>query len=139
MKKYLIPKLIGLALLTMVCLVLLSFIEVAIYSYLINPGHPEAYYEKHAEITAPYISGLFGFLIFFMVSRYWTKKPLSHAFQLSLYFPITYFAIDFIIITLAVGIGMPGFALIFLVANSAKFLGSILGHWLTQKSLSKTA
>ena len=39
MKKYMILKLIGLAVLTMITLVMISFLEVAVYSYLINPGH----------------------------------------------------------------------------------------------------
>jgi hypothetical protein len=74
MKKYIILKLIGLAILTMITLVIISFLEVAVYSYLINPGQEQSVYEAHAEVSAPYISGIFGFTIFFLVARYWKKK-----------------------------------------------------------------
>lgn len=48
MNKFVVPKLIGLATLTMITLVVLSFIEVTVYSYLINPGQNESVYEAHA-------------------------------------------------------------------------------------------
>jgi len=69
MKKYVILKLIGLAMLTMITLVIISFLEVAVYSYLINPGHEQSVYEAHANNSAPYISGIFGFIVFFLVAR----------------------------------------------------------------------
>ena len=81
MKKFVIPKLIGLVLLTMITLVLISFAEVAVYSYLINPGQQESVYEAHANDSAPYISGIFGFIIFFLVARYWKKKEYRDVFR----------------------------------------------------------
>ena len=68
MKQYMILKLIGLTILTMIVLVILSFLEVAVYSYLINPGQEQSVYEAHANTSAPYISGIFGFIVFFFVS-----------------------------------------------------------------------
>lgn len=70
MKDYLFFKLLGMAFLTMVILVIISFLEVAVYSYLVNPGHEMPVYEAHAQFTAPYISGIFGFIVFFLVLRY---------------------------------------------------------------------
>ena len=64
MKKYRILKLIGLAILTMIILVGISFLEVAIYSYVINPGQDASVYDAHAMDSAPYISAIFGFIIF---------------------------------------------------------------------------
>ncbi len=55
MKKYIVLKLIGLALLTMITLVIISFLEVAVYSYLINPGQENSVYEAHAEFSAPFV------------------------------------------------------------------------------------
>src|SRR5690606_4982240 len=83
MKKFVVPKLIGLAVLTMITLVMLSFIEVAVYSYLINSGQDESVYEAHANASAPYISAIFGFVIFFLMVRYWKKKQISKPFSLS--------------------------------------------------------
>lgn len=132
MKKYIIPKLLGLVLLTMVVLVAISFLEVAIYSYLINPGQDIKVYDAHAELTAPYISGIFGFIVFFMVARFWTKKHYENVSKLVLLFPLVYILFDVLIITLA-GVKWSDFFLIFALANSAKALGCYLGYKVNEK------
>ena len=114
--------------LSMVILVLISFLEVAIYSYLINPGKDLILYEKHAEITAPYISGIFGFVLFFLLNAYWTKKNYTNAAKLSLILPLTYLCLDLTLLLSVGNIDWSEFILIFILANGAKFLGSILGH-----------
>ncbi|MBX7109014.1 MAG: hypothetical protein K1X61_10245 [Chitinophagales bacterium] len=131
MKKFVIPKLIGLVLLTMITLVLISFAEVAVYSYLINPGQQESVYEAHANDSAPYISGIFGFIIFFLVARYWKKKEYRDVFKLVILFPLLYLLLDVIIIT-AAGVKWSDYILIFALANTAKFLGSYMGYKLTK-------
>ncbi|MBT8304277.1 MAG: hypothetical protein KJP09_07385 [Bacteroidia bacterium] len=131
MKKYVIVKLIGLAILTMITLVIISFLEVAVYSYLINPGQEQSVYEAHANTSAPYISSIFGFFIFFLVARYWKKKEYMNVYKLVILFPLVYVLLDIIIIT-AAGVKWSDFVLIFAVANGAKFLGSFLGYKLTK-------
>jgi hypothetical protein len=131
MKKYIILKLIGLAILTMVTLVVISFIEVAVYSYLINPEQTESVYEAHAELSAPYVSGIFGFVVFFLVARYWRKKGYDNSLKLVILFPIIYIGLDIILLT-AFGVKWSDFIVIFLLANDAKFLGSYLGYKLTK-------
>ncbi|MBS1554022.1 MAG: hypothetical protein JSU09_03775 [Bacteroidetes bacterium] len=130
MKKYLILKLVGLVLLTMITLVIISFAEVAVYSYLINPNQEQSVYEAHANTSAPYISGIFGFIVFFLVARYWKKKGYPDVFKLIILFPLIYLVLDVIIIT-AAGVNWTDFFLIFAIANSSKFLGSFLGYKLT--------
>lgn len=131
MTKYVILKLIGLAILTMVTLVVISFIEVAIYSYLINPGQAQSVYEAHANVSAPYISGIFGFIVFFFIVRYWKKKKYPDVFKLAILLPLIYVLLDIIIIT-AAGVKWSDFILIFALANTAKFLGSYLGYKLSE-------
>lgn len=131
MKKYIILKLIGLAVLTMMTLVIISFIEVAVYSYLINPGQVLNVYEAHANLSAPYISGIFGFIVFFFVARYWKKKEYPNVLKLAILFPLIYILLDFIIITVA-SVEWADIILIFAIANTAKFLGSYLGYKLTK-------
>lgn len=131
MKKYIILKLIGLAILTMITLVIISFLEVAVYSYLINPGQEESVYEAHANASAPYISGIFGFIVFFLVTRYWKKKGNHNVFKLAILYPLIYVLLDIIIIT-AAGVKWSDFILISAIANTAKFLGSYLGYKLTK-------
>lgn len=70
MKKYIVLKLIGLAMLAMISLVVISIIEVAFYSYAVNPGQEAKVYETHANFSAPFISGIFGFIIFFFIARH---------------------------------------------------------------------
>lgn len=139
MKSYVAPKLIGLAILVMITLVIISFAEVAVYSYVVNPGHDASFYEAHANVSAPYISGIFGFVIFFLVSRHWKKKGLDNAFRLSIYFPLTYVLLDVVVLILAGMTQWSGFILIFLLANAAKFLGSYLGYLFTRTAPVKTA
>lgn len=128
MKKYVTLKLIGLSLLTMIILVIISFAEVAVYSYAVNPGQDESVYEAHANASAPYVSGIAGFITFFLIARYWKKRGFENAFQLALLFPLTYVLLDIVVISLA-GLGLwATFIWIFLAANSAKFLGSYLGY-----------
>ncbi|MBL7682067.1 MAG: hypothetical protein JNK00_01810 [Flavipsychrobacter sp.] len=131
MKKYIALKLIGLAVLTMIALVVISFLEVAVYAYMVNPGHPESFYETHAEASAPFVSGIFGFIIFFLVARYWKRKGFQNPLNLTFLFPLTYVLLDIIIIT-AAGVQWSDFIFIFLLANAAKFLGSYLGYKLTK-------
>jgi hypothetical protein len=132
MKQYTILKLIGLAILTMAVLVAISFLEVAIYSYLINPGHDEAFYDAHAEKTAPYISGIFGFIVFFLVTLYWTKKGFENVARLAILFPLVYVLLDAALLT-SFAVDWSKFYLIFILANVAKFLGSYLGYKLTRE------
>ena len=131
MKKYMILKLTGLAIATMITLVIISFIEVAVYSYLINPGQEQSVYEAHANTSAPYISGIFGFIVFFLVARYWKKKEYPNVFKLTILFPLIYILLDITIIT-AAGVKWSEFIIIFAIANIAKFLGSYLGYKLTK-------
>ncbi|MFN0173224.1 MAG: hypothetical protein ACKVU0_01160 [Saprospiraceae bacterium] len=131
MKKYIIPKLIGLAILTMITLVIISILEVAVYSYLINPGQEQSVYEAHANSSAPYISGIFGFIVFFLVVRYWKKNEYLNVYKLAILYPLIYVLLDLIIIT-AADVKWSDFFLIFAIANASKFLGSFLGYKLTK-------
>ncbi|QLH33459.1 MAG: hypothetical protein HWD62_14480 [Cyclobacteriaceae bacterium] len=130
MKKYIILKLVGLAILTMMTLVFISFIEVAAYSYLINPGQDQSTYEAHANLSAPYISGIFGFILFFHCTTL-EKKEYPNVFKLAILFPLIYVLLDIAIIT-AAGVKWSDFILIFAIANTAKFLGSYLGYKLSK-------
>lgn len=131
MKKYVALKLVGLAILTMAALVLFSILEVAIYSYFINPGQATSVYDAHAELTAPYISGIFGFIIFFLAVRYWKKRKVENVYRLTFLFPFTYIVLDMGILLLA-RVDWQSYYLIVVLANGAKIMGSYLGYKLTK-------
>lgn len=126
-KKFRIPKLIGLSIMTMAILVILSIIEVAIYSYLVNPGQDITVYDSHAMESAPWISALFGFLVFFMVVRFWARRKFDDLLRLTMLFAVTYITIDLIII-IASGVNWGDFYLIFLLANGAKLAGGLTAY-----------
>ncbi|MBK7427326.1 MAG: hypothetical protein IPI60_10030 [Saprospiraceae bacterium] len=127
MKQYIVLKLIGLAILVMIFLILISFLEVAIYSYVINPGQEASVYEDHALSSAPYISCIFGFIFFFLIARHWKKKGYSNVAKLIFLFPLTYILMDIMIIVVAGTVEWSSLIWIFIFANAAKFLGSYLG------------
>jgi hypothetical protein len=131
MKKYIGLKLTGLAILAMATLIIISILEVALYSYVVNPGQEVSVYEAHAETTAPFVSGIFGFILFFLVARHWKKKEYDNAFKLMLLFPLVYVLLDILILSFAGTAQWSGLILIFTLANGAKFLGSYLGYKLS--------
>ncbi len=128
MKKYRFPKLLGLAFLTMAILVIISFIEVAVYSYLINPGQSATFYDEHANVSAPWISGIFGFVVFFLVVRYWALKNYEGLLNLALLFVLAYLILDMAIL-LGFGVNWADYYLIVLLANGAKILGALAGYY----------
>lgn len=132
MKQYTILKLFGLAILTMITLIIISILEVAVYSYFINPRQDFSVYEAHAEITAPYVSGIFGFIIFFLVARYWKRKEFPNLLKLIFLFPLIYVLLDFTIIVIDGTVEWSSFILIFTLANGAKILDSFLGYRLAK-------
>lgn len=132
MKKYVVLKLIGLAILAMITLVIISILEVTLYSYVVNPGQDMSVYEAHAEFSAPFISGIFGFIVFFLIARYWKKKGYPDLLKLILLFPLIYVLLDLTIITIAGTVQWSSFILIFILANGSKFLGSYLGYKTTK-------
>ncbi len=134
MKNYVFLKLTGLAILAMITLVLISILEVAVYSYLINPGQPASVYETHANFSAPFVSGIGGFIVFFLVARFWKRKGYENAFRLALLFPAIYVVLDVTVLLLA-GADWSSFILPSILANGAKFLGSYSGYKLGRKKV----
>ena len=132
MKKYIVFKLIGLAILTMITLVIISILEVTLYSYVINPGQDVNFYEAHAEYTAPYISGIFGFIVFFLIARHWKKKEYQNLFKLLIYFPLIYVMLNLVIIISTATVQWSSFIFTFILADGAKILGTFLGYKLTK-------
>ena len=115
-------------LLTMVALIILSVVEVAIYSYIINPGQATTVYDAHATTSAPWISGILGFIIFFLVVRYWSKKKYTNLLMLALGYVVTYVVVD-LIIFFAFSVDWSEYLSIFLLANGAKLLGAMTGYF----------
>jgi hypothetical protein len=86
----------GTALLVMVANVVVSILYMIVYSYLIDPGHDQQYYEAHIQAAAPYCSIVAGiplmFLAGYWLSGWWNGKFAVHS---ALTVWLVYVLIDF--------------------------------------------
>jgi hypothetical protein len=120
-------KLTGLALLLHIVLIIISVLEVVIYSYLIMPGKNEAFYEEHAQITGPWVSGIFGFILVFLIVRWFIKKNTGRYLLFAIAFPLVYILLD-VLILLPFNINWMEHLPVLLTANGAKLAGSLLSY-----------
>ena len=56
MRPTLLLQLAGVALLVMGANVLCTVLYMVVYGHLINPGHPDQFYQDHVQVAAPYCS-----------------------------------------------------------------------------------
>ena len=73
-----------------------AFLWVAIYSYAIDPDQPLAVYQQHARDSAPWISIIAGFIIFYAASR-WIGRSVPTAMALF----VVFLVIDGLLLVLA--------------------------------------
>ncbi|MFO0860933.1 MAG: hypothetical protein U0570_10280 [Phycisphaerales bacterium] len=64
----------GLTVVAEFLLVLSTVLYMILYSYLINPGHPKAFYEQHINTAAPWLSLFCGVPIFFLLATWLTRR-----------------------------------------------------------------
>ena len=122
-------KLIGVAFLLHIVLILVSILEVAIYSYLIVPGKNEAFYKSHAEISGPWISGIFGSLFIFLIVRRFIKQNNGRYLTYTIALPFVYIIID-ILMLLPFQINWKEHLPVFLLANGAKIISSLMSYYI---------
>lgn len=69
------------------------------YSYVVNPGHDERFYQEHVQIAAPYCSIVFGIPLFYFVCRWlgvrWEK---DFAVKAAIFVWLVYALIDAMIL-----------------------------------------
>ena len=56
-----------------------AFAWVALYSYLVHPGETPAFYQRYAQVAAPWVSLLAGTPIFYLVCRWIGSRAPSRA------------------------------------------------------------
>jgi hypothetical protein len=81
-----------------IALVFSAFAWVAIYSYLINPGHDLPYYQNHAEFASPIVSVAVGIPYLFFACRWVGRKAGTRAVATSLWVWFILFIIDVLLI-----------------------------------------
>jgi hypothetical protein len=119
-------KAFGVALLLMVLNVAVSFVVMAVYGYLIDPGHDASYYESAAQRIAPWSSVFAGALLFFAAAwLFGMRKPARPAFTFALIFTAIYTLIDLSIIAAVGALASMGY--IVAISIAAKFAAAFLG------------
>ena len=110
----------------MIVNVLISVLYVVVYSYLIDPGHEEAYYQAHAQVAAPYSSIIAGIPLMFLAGRWiGSKFPKGNSVKAALLVWLVYFLIDFTIIMAAGALSQ--IAVLFAISFATKFGAAFLG------------
>jgi hypothetical protein len=120
-------KAFGVAVAILVVNVAISFAVVALYSYAVDPGHDEAYYQAAAQWIAPWSSIAFGWLLFLIVT-YVLSRSARNALAVALTLFAAYAALDLGI--LASAGQLAAIAPIVAVSLASNLVGAIAGVWL---------
>jgi hypothetical protein len=121
------------ALLLMVLNVAAAFAVMAVYAYLIDPGHAALYYETAAQRIAPWSSVFAGAALFFAAAwLFGVRKPARPALAFALTFTLIYTLIDLGIIVAAGAIASLGYVVAISVA--AKFAGAFFGARMARRA-----
>lgn len=120
------------ALLLHVVLILLSIIEVAIYSFLIIPGKERAFYEVHATVSGPWISAIFGSLFMFLLVKRFLKKFTRQQLTYAAGLLALYLVIDVLLLIFS-GYQFRDFIYPFVSATIPKIVAVSLAYYLYRR------
>jgi hypothetical protein len=116
----------------MIVNVLISVLWVAVYSFLINPGQDQAYYQAYAQMSAPYSSIIAGMPLMFLAGRWiGSKFPKANGIKAALLVWLIYFLIDLTVIVAAGALAQIAF--LFAISFVTKFAAAYLGGLSAQK------
>lgn len=117
---------IGAAIFILIVNVSLSVVYMVFYSYLINPGHDEQFYQEHIKIAAPYCSIFFGIPLFYFVCRWLGSKwEKNFAVKAAIFVWIVYFLIDVTVLAVA-GVTLQ-VAVLVTISLTTKLVSAYLG------------
>ncbi len=114
------------AVVVLVINVAISVLYIVAYSYLIDPGHDEAYYQAYAQLSAPYSSIIAGMPLMFLAGR-WAGNKFSkgNSIMAALLVWFVYFLIDIAVLILIGTIA--AVALLFAISLTTKLIAAYLG------------
>ena len=117
---------IGAALLCVIVNIVLSILYIAFYSYFINPGHDEGFYEEYAAKAVPYCSIITGIPVLYFMGRWIGGKWESDfAVKSALLVWLVYALIDLSVFT-AAGWTIQT-AVFFLISMTTKLIAAYFG------------
>lgn len=120
---------LGVAVLAMVITMIASYPMVAFYSYVIEPGQTQEFYENAALSIAPWSSYILGPVVFFGCNYAMAKRnPGRNAMLFAVMTIVFYFLVDFVVLLPLMGVSI-GSALTMTAAVSVltKLVGAVLG------------
>ncbi len=125
------------ALAVMITNVAIHVLYMVAYSYAINPGHDAAYYQAHAQISAPYSSIVAGMPLMFLACR-WLGRKFAARFVITaaLLVWLVYFLIDMTALLFA-GELSPRLALLVIISVVTKFAAAYLGGLAARKQVAE--
>jgi len=109
-----------------IILISLSFLEVAIYSMVIKPGKGESFYMEHAQITAPYISIIFGIPLFYFVAKFLSKNKRTIRKKIGVWLALIYIITDLVILFFS-NVNWGEMYFVFIISYATKFVSSYIG------------
>lgn len=119
-------KVAGCAVLAHVILITLSIAEVFVYSIAFNPGQDQKMYEAHAQVSAPYVSILFGIPVFYLITRLIFSKNEDKKSKILYGLPAIYIMLD-IAMLIPYEVDWIGHFWIFALSFGTKFVGTYAG------------
>jgi hypothetical protein len=119
-------KVAGCAILAHVMLITLSIAEVFMYSITFNPGQDQKVYEAHAQVSAPYVSILFGIPVFWLIARLLYSKNNDRKNAVLCGLPAIYIVLD-IAMLIPYKVDWIEHLWIFVLSFGTKFLGAYAG------------
>lgn len=127
----------GWAILIHIILIIITIVEVFVYSVLINPGQEQAVYDHHAEISGPWISMIFGFLLFLLTTRILGTGRAGKEFTIALFLTLFYVVTDALIL-IAAGVDWNEHFVVFLVSFLVKTAGAVIGALMAKRRNTNT-
>lgn len=120
------------AIAVMIINVAIHVLYMVVYSYFINPGHDAAYYQAHAQVSAPYSSIVVGMPLMFLACR-WIGRKFTSRFVITaaLLVWLVYFLIDLTVLIFAGELSR--LALLFTISFVTKLAGAYFGGLAARK------
>lgn len=94
-----IARIVGAAVVVLVVNVAISVLYMVVFSYVIDPGHDNAFYQTHAEFAAPYSSIIAGMPLMYFAARWIGRRaPIGSAMTDGLGVWLAYAVIDLAVV-----------------------------------------
>lgn len=122
-------KLLLAAIILHIALIAISILAGLLYSTFVNPGKDAAYYKSHAEITGPWISGIFGSVLAFVIVKRYIMRNANRYLAFAILFPVIYYITDIMLLSFF-PVKWSEILPVLLLSNGAKLAAALLSYYL---------